>query len=95
MLQAIPSIEEIKDTVFSMGPTKSPGHDGFNARFYQVSWSIIQADFCIIIQNFFLNNIMPVSANHTLLVLIAKKTSPQSAKDYRPISLCTIIYKMI
>ena len=35
------------------------------------------------------------SINHTNLVLIPKKRLPTSPKDYWPISLCNVIYKII
>lgn len=38
---------------------------------------------------------LPNSWGKTLVVLIPKKYFPQSVKDFRPISLCNVCYKMI
>ncbi|XP_026460828.1 uncharacterized protein LOC113361980 [Papaver somniferum] len=43
-LDAIPSAEEIKKTVFNMDPESSPGPDGFYGIFYRTCWDIIQHD---------------------------------------------------
>ncbi|OMO52016.1 reverse transcriptase [Corchorus capsularis] len=44
----------------------------------------------------FLNNGSPLSnVNHTNIVLIPKLDSPRFAKDYRPISLCNVIFKIV
>ena len=36
--------DEIKETVFQMGPIKAPGPDGMNALFYQIFWHIMGND---------------------------------------------------
>lgn len=38
---------------------------------------------------------MPEGINDTVIVLIPKGNTPEIFKDFRPISLCNVIYKVI
>ncbi|KAM0831905.1 hypothetical protein ACQ4PT_065235 [Festuca glaucescens] len=51
--------EEIKAALFQMGPTKSPGPDGFPALFYQSHWNILKDDICSTVRGFLLGEEIP------------------------------------
>jgi hypothetical protein len=47
------------------------------------------------VYNFFSEGIMPEGVNETSLVLIPKIHHPEELKDFRPISLCNVVYKIM
>jgi hypothetical protein len=87
--------EEISDALFQIGPLKAPGVDGFPARFYQRNWATLKEEVINGVKLFFLTGHMPEGINKTAIVLIPKNSDPETLKDFRPISLCTVIYKVI
>ena len=89
------SAEEIKATLFQMGPTKALGPDGMNALFYQKFWHIVGNDVITAMLDFLNTGNMRSKINFTHIVLIPKVKSPKRMFDYKPISLCNVIYKVI
>ncbi|GMI96662.1 hypothetical protein like AT1G43760 [Hibiscus trionum] len=94
-LTAAYSREEIFSVVKDMAPLKASGLDGYPALFYQKCWSVIGtdvADFCLAVlsgsQSF-------DSFNSTSIVLIPKVDDLRSLDQFRPISLCSVLYKII
>ncbi|XP_013632736.1 PREDICTED: uncharacterized protein LOC106338262 [Brassica oleracea var. oleracea] len=87
--------EEIMKILFVMPNEKSPGPDGYTVEFYKSAWSIIGADFVMAIQRFFDKGFLPKGLNTTILALIPKITGAKTMKDYRPISCCNVLYKVI
>ncbi|KAA3473268.1 reverse transcriptase [Gossypium australe] len=86
---------EIIEALKGMGPTKAAGFNGFPAIFYKKFWHILgrdTSDFCLEVLN---NGISLDEINRTMVVLIPKIASPTNLKNFRPISLCTVIYKII
>jgi hypothetical protein len=89
------SEQEIGGVLFQMGPLKAPGLDGFPARFFQRNWELMKADVIRGVRHFFDSSVMPPGVNETAIVLILKKEQAEMLKDYRPISLCNVIYKVV
>ncbi|XP_037493252.1 uncharacterized protein LOC105630354 [Jatropha curcas] len=78
-----------------MDPNKSPGLDGLNPAFFQKSWGILGPDISNACRLWLSQGTLPPSLTKTLLVLIPKCDSPEFVKDYRPIALCNLLYKIL
>lgn len=86
---------EVEATLFQMHPLKSRGPDGFSTCFYQRSWSIVKIKVCNAILDFPNYDVFDVDVNTTNIALIPKFKNRSRLTDYRPISLCNVIYKLI
>ncbi|XP_057440277.1 uncharacterized protein LOC130732189 [Lotus japonicus] len=87
--------EDVEEALFQMHPNKAPGADGLPTLFYHKFWHIIGEDisqFCLHVLH---GSISPGIINRTLLVLIPKVKKPLHANQFRPISLCNVIFKII
>ena len=94
-LTAPVTMEEVKTAVFHMNSFKAPGPDGFQAFFFKEYWEIIGLDVWKMVKQAFSGVPLDPRILETLLVLIPKVESPVSMKDFRPISLCNVVYKII
>ncbi|KAA3453752.1 reverse transcriptase [Gossypium australe] len=87
--------DEVRTALKDMGPTKAPGLDGLPALFFQQYWHIMGKevlDFCLGILN---GNKVVDLANVTEIMLIPKTLNPSSLVNFRPISLCSVLYKIV
>lgn len=64
--------KEIEDAVFTMGPTKAPGLDGFLARFFKKYWDVVGVDVINFVQKIFKATTLIEGINCTFLILIPK-----------------------
>lgn len=87
--------EIIYNTLKKMKRNKAPGPDGFTMEFFTATWDTVGELFCDAVKYFFNSSQMHQGINSTCIALIPKVHTPTSMKDYRRISLCTIVYKCI
>lgn len=86
--------EEVEAALFRMAPNKAPGMDGFNDGFYQTHWQLIKPCVVSAVLGFLNGGEIPVEVNQTILVLIPKVNNLQDLSQFRPISLCNVLYKL-
>jgi hypothetical protein len=62
---------------------------------FQCNWEVVNVDVMTAVQKFFESGQMPPGVNETTIVLLPQKDDPELLKDFRPISLCNDIYKVV
>ena len=90
-----PSIEECGVAVNNLKCNKSPGLDGLTSEFYKTFWDDIKILFYSALKQIFENKEMSFSQRLAIMTLIHKKGDKKLLKNYRPISLTNIDYKII
>ncbi|XP_057247591.1 uncharacterized protein LOC130589950 [Beta vulgaris subsp. vulgaris] len=95
MLKAEYTREEVQEALSQMHPTKAPGPDGMCALFYQKFWDIVGLDVTEKVLDILNHGGDVRPLNHTHIVLIPKKKVCESPVDFRPISLCNVLYKLV
>lgn len=86
--------EKVEEALHHMAPLKSIGPYGFNTSFYQIYWHIVGDEITSVVLNYLNNDVFDHCTNFTYIVLIPKITNSANAYDFRPISLCDVIYKI-
>ncbi|GMH16976.1 hypothetical protein Nepgr_018817 [Nepenthes gracilis] len=89
------SAEDIQNALYSIGETKAPAHDGFSSKFFKESWDIVGPSVVDAVQDFFTHGRLLKQINATCISLIPKVKAPSKVGDFRPISCCNVVYKII
>jgi hypothetical protein len=87
--------EEVGFALKQMAPLKAPEPDGLPADFFQNHWELMGDEVCLSIVDVLNSGLMPPSLNSTNIALIPKVKNPSSVTEFRPISLCNVLYKLI
>eukprot|EP00253_Pinus_taeda_P033955 PITA_33955 len=94
-LTAPVSKEEVEAAMKSMGKDKSPSPDGWTVELFLHFFDLIGSDMADVVEESRLRGEIYKPFNATFIALIPKKDAPESFEDFRPISLCNCIYKII
>jgi hypothetical protein len=87
--------EEVYFALSQMHPLKSSGPDGFAACFYQKAWKVVREEVCCAVLEFLNGGDFHNDINETYIALIPKIKCPTHVSEFRPISLCNVLYKLI
>ena len=80
--------------LFQMFPIKAPGPDGFPAHFFQRHWEVCGEEVTRAVIRIVDGTESAECINETTLVLIPKVKNPSLLAQFRPISLCNVLYKI-
>ncbi|KAL2251988.1 UNVERIFIED_CONTAM: Retrovirus-related Pol polyprotein from type-1 retrotransposable element R2 [Sesamum indicum] len=89
------SPEDVKQAIFDIAEDKAPGPDGFSSGFFKAAWAVVGTEVTRAVLDFFTTGKLLKQVNTTLLALIPKVHTPMSVNDFRPISCCNVLYKVI
>ena len=78
-----------------MHPTKAPEPDGMSPIFFKHYWNIVRPEVVNCVLSSLNSGKMLCRLNETYICLIPKVKSPQKITEFRPISLCNVVYKLI
>lgn len=90
-----PSEENIRNTIAAMPKSKAHGPNGFPVAFLWEAWDVVGLDIVKAVQSFFTSGYLPRNFNTTAITLIPKVQGADKVSQFRPISCCTTMYKII
>eukprot|EP00253_Pinus_taeda_P010150 PITA_10150 len=89
------SAEELEGVLKWFKKDKSPGPDGWTIEFYLAFFDVLGQDLLGVVEESRTTGSIYHAINSTFIALIPKFDSHESFDDYRPISLCNCLYKII
>ena len=88
------TLEECHRALVGMARRKAPGSDGLPMEFYLKFWDVLGSDLVEVLNSCYLSGSMSLSQRRGLISLIFKKGDRLDARNWRPISLLNVDYKL-
>lgn len=87
--------EEVKEALKNMQNNKSPGLDGWIVKFYKRNQEDLEEVIVDVMNEALHKRELRRDWNNTNICLIPKKDGEKGFKDYRPISVCNVIQRLM
>jgi hypothetical protein len=87
--------KDVKLSFCSFKPFKALGPDGLHPGFFQKCWNTVGESIVKEVSHIFSSRKMPEYLNKTLISLIPKCLGPETLNQFRNISLCNTVYKIV
>ena len=88
------TLDECGRAVHGMSHGKTPGSDGFPMEFYVLFWEILGPDLVKVLNFAFSHGRLSTSQRRGIIILLYKKGDRLETKNWRPISLLNVDYKI-
>lgn len=89
------TFQEITEAMKQLSRGRSPGIDGLPVEFYQAFWNILGQDLYEVLIQSIKSGILPISCRRAVLSLLPKKGNLGLLKNWRPVSLLCLDYKIL
>lgn len=89
------TLGELEDTLKCFNKDKIPGPDGWSIEFYLAFFELIGPDLLRVVEESRVSGRMEAAISSTFIALILKVDNPSTFAEFRPISLCNCLYKII
>uniref|UniRef100_A0A2N9H4L7 CCHC-type domain-containing protein n=1 Tax=Fagus sylvatica TaxID=28930 RepID=A0A2N9H4L7_FAGSY len=87
--------KDVKMSLWSLKAFKAPGPNGLHPGFFQKCWPSVGDSVVNEVRQIFSTGRMLEYLNRTLISLIPKCLGPETLSQFRPISLCNTVYKIV
>ena len=88
-------MEELKEVIHSFQKDKIPGLDGWSIEFYLDFSELPGEDLLEVVEKSRKLGVIHAPINSTFIALIPKYNKTEAFYDFRPITLCNYLYKII
>ncbi|CAM2118677.1 unnamed protein product [Caretta caretta] len=89
------TLAEFLEALRRMPTNKSPGMDGLTVEFYSVFWDILGPDLVTVWAESLQSGVLPLSCRRAVLALLPKKGDLCDLRNWRPVSLLSMDYKIV
>lgn len=90
----LPTMRECETAIKCRKNNKSPGQDGLTAELYKMFWNDLKDIYYASFLKSIEIGILPFSQRNVVLSLVFKKGENDNLKNYRPLSLTNVDYKI-